>query len=419
MQSALSDPDRADTDKPFVNEFWYHSCKSAFLAQYLAEATSYPHPDEAYLAGLIHDIGRLFLQTGHPEVYEQFSHTFQDDTELLEIEKSTFGHNHAEIGAEALRGWHLNSLISDAVQYHTESESRIETAFDLVKIVFVASRLAQTLPRDEKETIGIGKNILGLTSTQILGCTEKSEVKVAQIADHFRIPLTTKIGTNPRESRAIFRQQAMDYSLLQGVLPNPISNRTLPQLIRQIHQGLDILFGIKHALCLIPDDQLSCLQAVGYPNCFGWEILSDILLSFSSGKSFIVESFATNEFKIIMEIEAEDNLSLGDKQINRYLDSAGLTCIPMVVQRECLGVLVFGIQKEELQNIMKLRSRLEQFGAQSARNIVALEQSTNRFDEAPPVTSKTENDFFDILLREKRALNVSGNLLTPDKQQSL
>ena len=135
--------------------------------------------------------------------------------------------------------------------------------------------------------------------------------------------------------------------------------------------GLDILFGFKPAFCFIPDEQLSSLQVVGYPDCFEEEILSDILISLNSENSLIVKAFTSSELQISTDSKP---LSLADEQITRILGSQILVCAPMVARAVTKGVTVFGIKKEELPDIYKQQERLQQFGARSANTLFAAEQ---------------------------------------------
>ncbi len=368
MQRALTD--QVVPDNHFLNSFWYHSYKSALLAEQIAETIHYPYPEEAFLAGLIHDIGRLALQTEYPQVYAQFPHTLRDREKLLETERLIFGRTHAQIGAKALRGYHLDSFIVDAVQYHTESESRIKTGFELVKIVFIACRLTQ-FPEENIEYISdLGKSLFGLTPDQLLSAARTASQELAQTGDHFQIPCIEEMENHAGEKTDTrLRVQAVNYSILQGALPDPATNQAFPQTIRLVHQGLDILFGIKPVICFIVDKQQSSLQAVGYPKCFGWEMLSDFELSLESKNSLIVEAFTTSELKISADGKANSPLSLADEQIIGILGSQVLVCVPMVAHKISRGVIVFCIGKEKLTSIHKQQERLEQFCARSANTI--------------------------------------------------
>ncbi len=396
MQEALTE---SISDSHFVNRFWYHSYKAAVIAQKLAAVTNYPYPEEAYLSGLIHDIGRLAFQTSSPEIYSEYPLTFNTDLPSLKAEQQVFGSDHAEKGAACLQGLHLNSFVADAVRYHIEPESIITTAFDLVKIVSVASKLTE-LTRDNKEqALQLGTAILDISMEQLEECITKAEEKVDLVADRFQIDLMNEPEQQSSEDdRILFKKQAIDYTLLQGILPTPEPTRNLAQIIHRIHQGLHVLFGIQHALCLMPDQNSSILQAVGYQDCFGWEILPDITLSFTSLKSVIVRSFTSNEMKIVIETREADVLSLAERQIIHYLDSDGLACVPMVVDGKSLGMIIFGIKESEYNKISEQQGKLQQFGSQSARNIIFLEQITQPGqNDRPSSLPKTGNVQDDLL----------------------
>jgi flagellar biosynthesis protein FlhG len=388
LQRAFNNQATADTD--FANQFWCHSYKTALIAQNIARAIEYPYPDEAFLAGLIHDIGRLSLQSNSPELYKQFPDSFHQNEQLLEAEKKAFGVHHAELGAATLRDWNVSSFISDAVQYHTESPATIETAFDLVKIIYVASRLTQLAPERNEATIELGLSLLQLSQSQLQSCLSQSEAKVVQSAAYFKIPLTREIDTKTIiETQNDFRDQAMEYSLLQGMLPSPVPKRSLSQIITRIHQGLSILFNIQQAICLLPDEQLSCLQAVGYPNCWAEEILSDITFSFQSAKSAVLEAFSTGTVKFVTANDPAKKLPLGDKQLLSYFGSCGLVCVPMVESGKSVGVIILGFQEDELVKSKELQRRFVQFGAQSARNLLALERISG-LDETKSQSSSAQ-----------------------------
>jgi flagellar biosynthesis protein FlhG len=352
-----------------ATSFWAHSYQCALLAENIAEATGYPFPEEAFIAGLIHDIGRLAMQTGHPEVYAQFATTFRHDKALLELEQGIFKTTHAEIGAKALRAWNLNSFLVDAVHYHTESEPRIKTAFSLVKIVFLACRLSQ-FPEDDMETDKLGKSLFGLSASQLQEFVSKANERTRQVADRFHMPLSeTMSGNTTEETESRFRQLVMEYSMLRSVLPHTPPGRELSEIIRSVLQAFDILFDFRPALCLMPDRCHSFLTAIEYPHCFGEGTLADIQFSLKWEQSLVVESFISGEMKTAMEGESAGVLSLADHQLLSSLGTEAFVCVPMVAHKMNRGVIVFGIRKTELGKISFWQNRLEQFGVQAAGNI--------------------------------------------------
>lgn len=364
MQRALAG--QGAPDNRFLNTFWSHSYKIALLAELIAATIDYPYPEEAFLAGLIHDIGRLALQTEYPQVYDQLSQTLPDEEIVLETERRIFGLTHAEIGAEAMQAYRFNSFIVDAVRYHIEPESRIKTGFELVKIVFTACQMVQYTQQDREYLSALGGSLFGLSPDQLMVIGKKADEKLARIAAHFHIPRLKDMENNDTgETETRLRLRAANYSLLQSSLPDPAAVGELPEVIRQIHQGMDILFGIKNSFLLLADEHQSSLQAIGCPNCFGEEILNDIAISLESENSLIIQAFKTVELKISTDEEGDGPLSLCDEQIRGFLGSQILVCVPMATGNIAIGGIVFGIKKEELPGIHEQEERLKLFGARS------------------------------------------------------
>ncbi len=359
----------------FLDEFWLHSYKCGLLAEFIAETIDYPYPEEAFLTGLLHDIGRLSLQSKFPETYKGFSLSFSHK-EILETEKQVFGTTHAEIGSEILRAYRINSFMADAVRYHTDPEVRIETAFDLVKIIYVASQLTDAHEQESMKMSELrSKSLLDLTSAQILTGLEMAELRSQGLADHFHIPLTEKAVQNGTlDTRTLFRRQAVEYALLQGTMPSHSPIRDVPQIIHQLHTGMEILFDIKPVICLLANKERTHLQAAGYPHCFGWEALGDMRLSLTSRKSVITGTFATGNLHYALNGVEKSILSLADEQIMRTLGKNGLVCIPMASQGVSKGVILAGMDEKDIPTIEHLQGRFIQFGAQCALNILVSEQ---------------------------------------------
>jgi flagellar biosynthesis protein FlhG len=369
MQRALCSEITNDTSSS-TTSFWSHSYQTALLAQDIAAITGYPFPEEAFIAGLIHDIGRLALQTDHAEIYEQSCNNFSHDQTLLEIEQRIFRKNHAEIGAGALRTWRLDSFLVDAVQYHTEPLCKIETAFSLVKILSLACRLShlEESQENEAETDQMGMALFSLSTSQLQDLTINARTKTQQLAGRFHIPLN-KENIRSGKTETHFRQQVMEYSILQGMLPCTPSGGEISQVIRSIFQAFDVLFSFRPSLCLMPDHQQTLLMAIEYPNCFGSELLAGIQFSLKWEQSLVVESFHSGELRSAVGGDNSNELPLADHQLLSSLGTQGFVCIPMVAHNINRGVIVFGIQKTELVKIKSLQNRLEQFGVQAARNI--------------------------------------------------
>ncbi|HZP31634.1 MAG TPA: response regulator [Acidimicrobiia bacterium] len=77
---------------------------------------------DAYLAGLVHDVGMLALAACRPEKLAELFDAARDGGSFLTLEREVFGTGHAEIGAHLLRIWGLSNTIVEAVAFHHAPE---------------------------------------------------------------------------------------------------------------------------------------------------------------------------------------------------------------------------------------------------------------------------------------------------------
>jgi putative nucleotidyltransferase with HDIG domain len=101
-----------------LNSIWKHSMAVASLVRELARTKTEIAPEEAYLAGLVHDVGRLAITTfpSEPRVLEaQFC---EGGFPAVYAESLAYQADHAELGAKLLQLWKFPRAIVDAVRFH-------------------------------------------------------------------------------------------------------------------------------------------------------------------------------------------------------------------------------------------------------------------------------------------------------------
>ena len=102
--------------------FWRHSLSVAVLAMELAKKLELPNPEEAYVAGLLHDVGKIFLDLQGHRDYGEFLHdtgSFQET--IVDLERKTLGLGHDDVGAYFCSLWGLPDSIILPVKYHHRS----------------------------------------------------------------------------------------------------------------------------------------------------------------------------------------------------------------------------------------------------------------------------------------------------------
>lgn len=100
--------------------FWQHSVACGIVARLLASYLPGTVNSERYfVAGLLHDLGRLIMVQTLPEEYMDIFHQANSGNEsLIQLEHSRFGFDHAELGAFLAEKWNLPLSLEKMIRYH-------------------------------------------------------------------------------------------------------------------------------------------------------------------------------------------------------------------------------------------------------------------------------------------------------------
>lgn len=100
-------------------ELWRHSVVTGAIAKHLARMTGYPDPEEAFTAGLLHDMGKFVLEVYAPQVYARVvADRLARGCPLSTVEVETFGFDHAALGAAFAESWRFPPVLVRAFAEH-------------------------------------------------------------------------------------------------------------------------------------------------------------------------------------------------------------------------------------------------------------------------------------------------------------
>ena len=123
-------------------ELWEHSIKTAVAAEILAKEYKVINPDDAFVIGFLHDIGKMLLNSKNPLKYSKVRYLAQqDNVNLVDIEDAQFGTNHCVLGALISKKWQLPVILTNCIRYHHDpAQSSLPT---VCGIVYCADRMVQ------------------------------------------------------------------------------------------------------------------------------------------------------------------------------------------------------------------------------------------------------------------------------------
>ena len=139
-------------------DYWFHSLLTARLSAILGNALHLQLPGQEYLAGLLHDIGKVFLLHYFPVEYRQCQQlSIAKKIPTHEAESQLLGCHHAEIGWMLCKKWNIFDPICHAIRHHHQSLRDWKTyanvpieARELSFCVFAGNTLTKSNESDEK-----------------------------------------------------------------------------------------------------------------------------------------------------------------------------------------------------------------------------------------------------------------------------
>ncbi|WP_232207774.1 HDOD domain-containing protein [Aminomonas paucivorans] len=130
-------------------ELWKHSLSVAFASRYLAKKIKGLDDEEAYVAGMVHDIGKIVLNDYVRFGYGIIAKLVEDDqVPFMDAERQVLGFDHAQVGGLIMEQWNLPETYMLAARYHHSpwelpEESKAHQVF--VDVIHVANILCLML----------------------------------------------------------------------------------------------------------------------------------------------------------------------------------------------------------------------------------------------------------------------------------
>ncbi len=354
-----------------MRDFWRHSLATALLARTLAVLTRYGSPDEAYLVGMLHNIGQLITLRSSES----------DGTGSTTLTQ-------AETAALLAQRWGLGPLAADAVRYQQIPPEEIWDTHHLVKLINLSARLA--VP--ETRGLEAANTLFGLTAALTQEICARVDHEVEQLAATLNIPLEGETGAGE------IRQELLAELVNQGLVNE--ATAALRRSSDETEFALGLLGSIEY-LCDAPaivfgvDDKWLTAQAIS-----GWP---DIALRIPRSPARSIMARAAEDNRVIDSFNSEHPVAVVERQLMNLLDRQALLCLPLASRDQVSGLIVVGVDEP----VGGPRMRLLQYLAREAGNLRAGQLNSEQSEADARVIEQMEQE-----LGLRRLVHEISNPLT-------
>lgn len=124
-------------------EFWRHCIGTAIMAREVLNSVRAPADDSDYVAGLVHDVGKIVMASVFPQHFARIQQTAAEQMQdLRAVETEILGIDHCELGGLYLEQHHLPSVMIETARHHHNAENAREHV-TIVAAVQVANLLVR------------------------------------------------------------------------------------------------------------------------------------------------------------------------------------------------------------------------------------------------------------------------------------
>lgn len=232
-----------------LEHYWRFSLLKAVAARELCQAFWKGAGEEAFIAGLLQEIGILVLVQELGDSYIQFLHSVHEQqADLLAMEADTLGFDHPTLSARLLDHWNLPTAIVEAVAAAQDQDELSHPEADdspLPQILHLATLIASLIVDGRRELMAelltTADRYRAITVEQIDQLLDSVQERVALMANLFSVRLEHQVSYRDilAQAHAQMSQVALDaLPDMIGRGPSAVDRQSLHQAVERIAQGL-------------------------------------------------------------------------------------------------------------------------------------------------------------------------------------
>lgn len=321
----------------FLHGLWKSALTRAKLARSLAILSDNRFASPVYQAALLQTIGQLELWDRYRDAYLQLLNNAGDFAARSQAERELAGEDYVQISVNLLADAGWSEARREAALYHQEALASVRDAQQLVKLVNIATRLAEV-----SEAGAANADLHPALFTEIEAQTGfKAELlrelihQVASEVSHLEAELGLADSPATADQQHTLMRLLADFAARQAARSELLTAQSEQQLYPLLERVLKQLLGVSAGLLFMRNDDGDALLSVATADAR--ERFSIVL---AAGRSRVADAALQNTVAHIGQQDTASPLAVVDRQLLRFLSSGMLSCLPLRQADDVIGVLV-------------------------------------------------------------------------------
>jgi signal transduction histidine kinase/HD-like signal output (HDOD) protein len=337
----------------FLNRLWYLSRVAGQAAHCIAPSVSYPHVEEAQLAGVLLPLGSHLLFARHRRSYVEKVTDPLSSAGLRRREDELFATDHLRLLEDVVASWQFDSFLVDAVRFLHIDTAQIERSNPLLKMTRLAFQFCRQPEQLSEETTLLAQRFFGFKSSEI-------EYLFGWARDFYQQhqpQLDDLEGLQVDFAAQLLRLNELLFILAdqEGVRARLAGNSIPEELVTAARKLYLESSAAPEVFFLLLDQRgqkLAGIAAQGQSRLIG-----ELEVSLDGSAGLAAQALLKRE--ALDSLQAQRPLSVTDQVLLRLCGSRELYCQPLHADGRLLGVVVLGFGSEqELALLQSLRLKM-------------------------------------------------------------
>jgi len=175
---------------PLRAQLWSHNIASALTSREIGRIVLPSQTDQAFVGGMMHDVGKLLLLQQHTDLYERiYRRGLAEGIDSVTAEQEEYPFNHTHVGQAIGERWNFSPELISIIRHHHDSWKDIESS-SIVGVVKASSIISHALG------LGAGRDAFSLKRVY--------EPRLAEAFEFLRIP--------SQEQSSIMREAELSFN---------------------------------------------------------------------------------------------------------------------------------------------------------------------------------------------------------------